>query len=370
MSKRTLVIFEDISIRRNQMKKSFEKIFPDSIKVFFFEPELLKTNSKQSKPRPKNTYEDQIIDYLLDAKINIDDIALMVTDRDLSTYDEWGGLSEAVISNIGNILGIPVCLYAREDNKSKVNISKITNWSDYKIILDIGKELNSFAQECLVIFDGFESIRKKYSGLLKKKSQPKSPAEILAKILSKIEYQDRIALYGAGDQHVIEDIFPYRDKLDVIEKRMPRLLGYWLWDSILRYPGIFVYGDAAASYLNIHPEDFKKRSIKNLFKNALYNGPFSTIQEYWWRGELDNIIYQVDCTNGNDFATKKLGKNIRECKCSVDSTINAGYYCMLTQKPISDINSKSNISWFPTGADLARISKPQYEMLAPWIGLY
>jgi hypothetical protein len=66
----------------------------------------------------------------------------------------------------------------------------------------------------------------------------------------------------------------------------------------------------------------------------------------------------------------KVKARVKECKCSVDNTSRAGYYCMITEKPVSDKNSKGNISWFPSGADLARIAKPEFDKLAPWIGLY
>lgn len=245
---------------------------------------------------------------------------------------------------------------------------KVEKWSDYKIILDIGKGTARFAKECKIIFDGFQEIRTKFDAIRGKR--PKSPAEIMAKILGKPDIQDRIALYGAGDQHMVEDILPYSDKKSTIEKRIPRLLGYWLWDSILRYPGIVVYGKAAASYLNIDPKDFDKPKVKELFKRALYEGPFAGIKEYWWRDELDNILHEAKCANGHELAIKKKFK-VSECKCSVDKRLTAPrFYCMITEEPVSEANSKSNISWFPPGADLARIAKPQYEKLAPWIGLY
>lgn len=274
-----------------------------------------------------------------------------------------------MVSNVANEFAIPICLYARDvsANRSFDRLLRVKKWSDYKIILDIGKGPSKFAAECKVIFDGFEDIRNQFIQLSRKKM--KSPAETMALILNKADLQDRIALYGAGDQHIVEDLFPYSDDISLMKKRLPRLLGYWLWDSILRYPGIVVYGKAAASYLNINPDDFDKTSVKALFRKAIYEGPFSEIKEYWWRPELDNILYAEECSDGYSLASKKKLK-VGECKCSVDKNLKAGYYCMITEQPVSEINSKSNISWFPAGADLARISTPEYDKYAPWIGLY
>jgi hypothetical protein len=36
-------------------------------------------------------------------------------------------------------------------------------------------------------------------------------------------------------------------------------LSYWLWDSILRFPGIVVNEVAAASLLNLSPATWKKQ---------------------------------------------------------------------------------------------------------------
>lgn len=365
MGKRTVFVFEDIGKEREKLKQAFKQAFNGKANIKFFEPESINTNSKKQE-----TYEDQIIDYFKREKININDIALIITDRDLSTYKEWGGLSESVVSNVANKFAIPICLYAREDDKyaTKDRILKAKKWSDYKIILDIGKDPSKFASECKIIFDGFEEIRKKFREKSKEK-KTKSPAEMMVFILNKAALQDRIALYGAGDQHIAEDLFPYADDIKRMEKRIPRLLGYWLWDSILRYPGIMVYGKAAASYLNIDPDDFAKPNVAKLFQKALYKGPFSEIKNYWWRDGIDDILYKEKCRDGYELAKKNKLK-VSECKCSVDKKIKAGYYCMITEEPISEQNSKSNISWFPSGADLARISLPKYEKYAPWIGLY
>jgi hypothetical protein len=41
---------------------------------------------------------------------------------------------------------------------------------------------------------------------------------------------------------------------------------------------------------------------------------------------------------------------------------------MLSKKPVSLENSKGGLTWFPRGADLARISNKKFEEDVPWLG--
>ena len=43
---------------------------------------------------------------------------------------------------------------------------------------------------------------------------------------------------------------------------------------------------------------------------------------------------------------------------------------MLTQQPLSASNSRGGISWFPSGADLARIRKDKFEQITALVGGY
>ena len=128
---------------------------------------------------------------------------------------------------------------------------------------------------------------------------------------------------------------------------------------------------AAASYLNIDPIVFSKPEIQAHFKAAIYSGPFSSEADpFWWRSDIDNFLVKTGAKNGNEYLAKKTGKKIPICSCSVNKKREAGYYCMMTRKPISYEESRGNISWFPQGASLARVNKDIFDELAPWIGLY
>jgi hypothetical protein len=87
----------------------------------------------------------------------------------------------------------------------------------------------------------------------------------------------------------------------------------------------------------------------------------------WWRGMLDDILVKSRCSDGREYASKKLGKSIKPSECFEDPKKPAGYYCMLKKKPVSLEKSKGGLPWFPRGADLARVSLSGYAELGPWL---
>ena len=82
---------------------------------------------------------------------------------------------------------------------------------------------------------------------------------------------------------------------------------------------------------------------------------------------LDDILEEHDCEDGRSLASKLLGHEIPPSQCCDDPKVSAGYYCMLSERPVSLENSKGGLSWFPRGADLARVSKSKLEELGPWL---
>lgn len=366
MANKSVIIFEDNKEEMKKLEGPFSKEFGKiKVPVIFFES-LLKGDEDQSL-----TSEDKLKKELGNAKYK--DVCLIICDSDLATIDKYRGLSEVVVSRVAEMLVIPICLYAQGIYKD--NLEKIRQWSTQKIILDAAKGYDNLAFECRNIFEGFQEIETQYLKIIETKEggNYKLP-QVLAHILGKPELDDRIAMYSTGDKEVLAEIMPHRKGSDIEEKpkRIPRLLGYWLWNSILRFPGILLNEVATASYLNIDDKEFiENKEIQDMFKEALYNGPFSGHLTMWWRNGLDEILFNTKKKEGLELVRTKEGlAGVKECQCSVDNSKRAGYYCMITEKPVSLENSQGNISWFPAGADLARISKKKFDELAPWLGLY
>jgi hypothetical protein len=169
---------------------------------------------------------------------------------------------------------------------------------------------------------------------------------------------------------MISEILPFAggQRKQEFQKRLPSVLGYWLYDSILRFPGLLLNAVATASYLDIAEAQFRNPSVQKLFKPALYRGPFEDHSEpHWWRKTVDEIVGKAK--SGNEFLAQKLHKPVPHCLDSQTGK-RAGYYCMVKRVPVSKDNSVGNISWFPPGADLARVRKDMYEQLGPWLGLF
>lgn len=360
----TVVLFEDDKQFGTQVEKAIRNSLPAAFKLVRFKP-------GEQKAVGDRAHEDRVRDELSDTQYK--NVTLIVSDRDLSKTQTYSGLSEAVISKIAAEFGIPMCLYARGVSVNLLDRQK--NWGDNRIVLDSSSP-DEMAEEVAVLAAGFLDIDKKLKRILALTGakRPKTPAAVMAEILDHPELTDQVSLYGSGDQKMVAEILPYATKGDrrSLRKRLPSLLGYWLFDSILRYPGLLVNEVAASSYLNIDAKTFREDvRARQLFAGALYNGPFRRRdQPYWWRSELDDLIADAGCKDGRSFAEKKLKRKVAASKCSIDSKLNAGWYCMATKKPVSRENSRGNISWFPQGADLARINKIDYEKIGPWLGLF
>ncbi len=356
-----IVIFEDDKRARDELNKSFKAAFKNTnIKYCFFGPSSIQS---------QKMYEERIKEDLL--KAGLKNIGLIVCDRDLAGLNNYTGLSATNVLDVANELNIPICLYAR--GLYQDILEKVRRWSEFEIILNVSEGFRNVGNECKIILNGFQTIEGSYKSI--KKRTNRTFADIISKILNRAYLKDKFALYGSGNEQMLAKILPYfnknKRKIEDENRRIAKLLGYWLWSSIMRFPGVILNQTTTASFLNINEEQFMKRGeIQALFKKAIYKGPFGNIDKYWWRDSLEDILIEKKCEDGLQLAEKNKISSIKGCACSVDPNKRAGYYCMITEKPVSAEESFSNISWFPAGADLARISKPIFEELAPWIGLY
>jgi len=181
--------------------------------------------------------------------------------------------------------------------------------------------------------------------------------------------------YACGDQRVVaEFLAASADGAKAPNLRARRrfviALGVWIVDVVLRYPGVLLDEVAAASYLDIHPNDFGLPSVRTLFRSAIWrNAPFVDADKpRWWRLRLDDLLARNGVQLGLDLAKKKIKPGLRYCPCHVDASLHAGYYCMVTQKPVSQEHSVGPISWFPPGAELARITRDIFDQVGPWLG--
>jgi hypothetical protein len=319
------------------------------------------------KPTSRGPYQDLVeMSLRVEPYVTAD---LVVADYDLSESLGYPGLSEQQVRAAATRMAIPECGYARGGTESSDDYVRLAKQREASIVLDFkpGHE-EDLAKQAVSVAEGFAFIVERLPAVLTELKRT-TPGILLATVLGKPEYADKIALYASGDQDRLVDM--KKDKNEEAEhyrRRLSCALGYWLWDSILRYPGVLVNPVAASSYLNILTADFETPDVQGLFSAARYGGPFAEAGDpQWWRGMLDDIVAGSGFSDGREFASSKLPKEVRRSECSVDHKMPAGYYCMISKRPVSLMNSKGGLPWFPRGADLARVSKSKMEELGPWL---
>jgi hypothetical protein len=353
-----VVLFEDAERTKSELVKALKKYLPSGT-VLAFDSQ----NVKESESDQNLMYEERL--RLILSRPPFNPVTLLVADRDLSMSLHFRGMSVSAVIEAAKRLAIPICSYARQPGSEDYKWR--AGWEEGHILLSESDD-DDLARQAVLAARGFAEIASRLPELIDDELR-KSPSKALAAVIGKPEYADKIALYSVGDQNRLSEV-PFKGKVDQDWiKSIVCFLGYWLWDSILRYPGLLVNEVAAASHLNIATEDFGIPEVQAVFKDALYSGPFADASKpRWWRGVMDELVSREGFNDGLDFVRRKVNNTIHRSQCWVDPTKTAGYYCIITDKPVSLENSKGGLSWLPRGADLTRISTPAFEEYGPWIG--
>lgn len=357
-----IVLFEDTEETQSEILAALTKHLKPDGSAIPFDGKLFKELDEDKK----GMYEARIEKIL--QKAPFDGATLLVADRDLSKNVTSGftGLSVNAVAAAGERLAVPICSYARQPEPDDYEWRG--RWEEGHIVLRFSDGEDELARRAVVAARGFAQIAAKLPEVIAVKAN-NSPAKILAALLGKTEYADKIALYSVGDQNRLMGVLVKPKKSDQV-RRLTHFLGYWLWDSLLRYPGLFVNEIAAASHLNLASDDFEKPKVRLEFEDAQYHGPFEDSKRpQWWRGVLEDIVSRENCADGLELIQKKVDPKVKPSQCYVDPTKTAGYYCIISRKPVSLENSKGGLSWFPRGADLTRIGNPKFEEYGPWLGV-
>lgn len=383
-STRSIVLFEDHDSRIKELQAAIDPMLSGKyeLKVFPLHKE------PETKEGP---YEDRLVKALGDPDFG--DIVLLVTDRDLSTT-KWGGLSEAAVTLAAAELGLPVACYRQAKTYPEDKFRRKPGNGKLELV----DEPKARAKQIITLCDGFAAMERlmplpakkskspaKAAGKIKNRKAVPAPSpavvhvssgELLAKILGEPDISMQLDLFACGDQRTILELLKtnsagLEDLSDADAKKLVVSLGVWLADLVMAYPGVLLNEIAAASYLDIYKPHFKKAEVRKLFAEAEYAAelPFASADApMWWRHKLDELINQAGAISGLDLCRSKGLRGIRFCPCSVNPSLHAGYYCMATMEPLSDEESSGKLSWFPIGADLARLTKKTQRAIEPWIG--
>lgn len=351
-----IILFEDQSDTRElickrikEASKSVKESHPFEIVSFAFEEENHKCEDKES-------YVDCILRVI---EQHYRKIHLFVIDNQLHETNQFRGLNDTTVIEVAERLGIPYCLYGNVISDRTKEPWK--EWGYRRILLQFG---DSLGEEVVKVFNGFETLIDKIDINI----EDPSPARILCTAIGMDGSPSRVNLYEKGAHTQLGGLeYVYSEK-DIDIRRLGKMLGEWLWSSLLRYPGVFVNEIAAASYLNIELEKFQESEVQSYFSAAKYSGPFSDLSPFWWRHELDIILAESNVGDGKELLDAE-GIAVNDCYCefSEEDAHPAGFLCIYRNRPVCSKHSTGNLAWFPSGADLARFNKEEFYTLEPYL---
>lgn len=359
-----IYIFEDVESNLNDLKSPME----DHLDNARYDVEAFLGKEAAPDELDDTEYVKQLLtgedgDYPL----------LVVLDAELNEYDT-STVRRADVREACSELGIPICVYHRDEGvyADPESIKE----SDDQIIRLVPREGGhaQMAAKCTVLVKGFDEIRSH----LTERMTDATPDELLEPPSEFIKELDDVPIsakpdidkYSWGQSESLAVLKEDEGKQDAI-RRKATILGYWMVNQLLEYPGVLVNSVAAASYLGIEVEEFRgNEDIQAKFDEARYNGPFSGLEEYWWTAELDNILAENTTVedDGTVSAKKFLsreGIDVEPVKC-VEGHDGAGYYCILEEVPVCEKHSVSPDAWIPAGASLSRLREEAWMKLKGW----
>lgn len=289
-------------------------------------------------------------------------VGLVVLDQDLSRYGNVY-VSSAEVKEACLRKGVPLCVYATKNEEYKVK--EYMAWSEAQIALDSRDSMEELSKKCATIYHGFSLLRTAFD---RARSRKKDASSVLHDVLKAPPAASaQIKQYAWGDRQILA-----RVKSTVHSRYLATMAGYWVFNVLLRFPGVMLNEIAAASYLGISLNSFGDKAVRRLFVDAEYSGPFAGLGQYWWAAKLDEVIAGIGGDQhyrGWAYARSKVDVTVGKVKCVEGGHAGAGYYCIVTGDPVCLRHSDSPSGWLPLGADRSRISRSKYRQLSPWLGI-
>lgn len=307
---------------------------------------------------------------------------LVVTDYDLTKTGLTGLFGVSIVSwcqarfipagdfSRGNISNLP-----REPNLFELRIPS--------------SNTDEAAVYTVAMYRGFKDLRNILENGTIDLASVKSPAEVLAAVIGRPPLEGQLALYmsllGAANASLLDSLRKALAQNELItDSEKPALLayvvGHVLANAVMRYPGPILSEKALCAYLAT--EEVEADAIRPIFAGASYDGPFSTGGNFYWRTDVDDVIFQHASAIGDvEFETSgefnravvenAIGRSLMRHECNRCSGEKGGYLCPFTSRPVcerSDCSVAAN-SWIPPGADVCRVERDFYDEWAPLLGL-
>lgn len=353
-----LVDIDEARFDQNRSLIQFElKSMGLDIDLIGFNELDFKLNEKvKMRKSASNALEDQLASFFLTKP----EIKLVILCRELPPSNHLPFSCSDIIKAC-EMAYVPVCRYSTSNRALSV-VNKL-NQLNSSYLINLNNNPSDMAKEVVGIFNGYAEIENKLK-VMPPNFKKMSRGQLVSRILGKEHLYYYFENYRNGP--LLTD-FLSSPSVEIKKSKITVfLLGSWLYNYVIKQPGIFLCRSSLCSYLNIDPDDFSAEAEKH-FEHFRYHGPFGLTVNLWWRHGIDEFLADNDVDDGKELLSQR-GLNVNSCVCSVNSSIEAGYFCPITRKPISWENSEGGFSVLPPGADLSRINKELSHELISIIG--
>jgi hypothetical protein len=305
---------------------------------------------------------------------------LIVTDADLTERGQ-NGLFGSTIVDWAQARFIPVADYSRRHTATQ--LLKEPDLFEIRIPSDPEHATAVIAAVC----QGFAHIKAELMenhALLDRRS----PSEVLAGLLHRPDTESDFALYGqslapvnrALMRKISESAGNAPPQQDLKRDILAYTIGHLLLNSILKFPGPLLSQRALCAYCAV--DECENEVLSQLFQSAVYKGPFSTLNTYYWADQVSDILQPWITALSEDMQVGSPGELHRAAieehlngmlarhQCPRCNGEQGGFFCPFTGRTIcqrEDCSVGSN-SWIPHGATLCRIERDFYDEWSPILG--
>jgi len=362
MSKRQILVFEDKG-------ENFEKIEGpltddprlDQYDIEWFPVDRTAPESWDGEEDPEPT--DILYPYLENPHPD-----LVVLDWELGGYKS--GVRRQHVQSACEELGIPLCVYHRDEGHFS-DPESLKEYEENLIRIDVKETSEQVADAIATIATSFVEIKE----ALRTENVDGVQSALHQVIDVPPSAEAQLDQYSLGQSAALRVA-----KSDMTDEERTRItstfIGYWIHNQILEYPGVLLNEVATASYLGVDHEEFQTRqACYEALEKAAYDGPFSDLSRdnWWWTNLLDEIRLELppgedgDLLSGPALFEELCGESVSPVTCVESGEPKAGYYCILTEKPVCEEHSEKPGGWIPVGASRSRISSSELEKVNAWM---
>jgi CheY-like chemotaxis protein len=296
---------------------------------------------------------------------------LVLLDTNLSRMKN--GLSASACRQALQEAGFPVCRYSKRQSTGQQ-----TRFHDLRRLaiegasaINVRNEILDGPQERLMpwlnaVHDGFAWIRERLLKVSPDMVRKLGPAGLLANLVERPEATSDFLGYTSQSLQFFGPAFESEtSKQESIAKTTAATrLGYWLYNSILMFPGPLLHLPAASAYLNLFHQDVSSSpALLGAIAPAKYVGAFAKVQDYYWRADLERIVDGLE----GDILNSPLLKNASFKRVDEKNPQAVAYWCVISEKESGLAAVASNPDWIPAGAQVARIRREIFEKLSPML---